>query len=743
MKLSVRKTIASCSFFLASCGLLGESMGSTPSFQLRREQRVAIATPAQLPEPARLAVEDLTSYLQRSLNAVIRRYPGLSSLSGLEEDVLFILSWEDAGNARTALLRKENIANSQLGVEGSLVKAAARNNKKLIFLVGKTVAGSCNAVYSFLENELGVGFFIDGDRVPTHDAVSIRDLDRREVPLVPIRGLFNHPTWKHPHANSCRLWSWDSWKESIDWMRRKRFNVFLLFHDEGGYLWGDVIFRAFPELKKNDTTLTQFVVDPAWRTELNHKIFQYARQSGLQIAYNLFYSQVPEFFVPFHMELDTHPLHMRNVGINATMPDCRKIMKQYWGKILETHGIDDSHIYIVCSYKHEEPLPSYYKSRNEVTMQAVELLRELDPQAKIYMETWCWKYLNEPETEMPRYQWLNENAPKEWKNFDEGIPKDIGVAEWDTKKDPERIPDPSFNGRPHIQVAHTMMEGWWPPSTLRRHPQWMLDYFGDSIDHGAEGVMFFHIQANTNMLHADLASQIGWTRPKLRTFYHDYARRRFGPAAANTLAESLGLFCDAVDMRAKTNKSGIRWSIEDLSLALTFPGFHQSAEEILARSESLGAAKSNWIHDKLKIIGAKAEVAARALLLARSVAPRPKDDPFYHQYCWELDYTAARFEGIQSLYRSHLLALSHPEKAQAEFDRALNAFFSVKTMFRDKPEYRMSALTKLEPGVPYTSAFLEDWESRGFFEDRAYTMHVVWDRMDQHEQFLRKLKPTK
>ena len=37
------------------------------------------------------------------------------------------------------------------------------------------------------------------------------------------------------------------------------------------------------------------MIDPGYRTSLNQKIFYYARRSGVQIAYNLFYSQVPKF----------------------------------------------------------------------------------------------------------------------------------------------------------------------------------------------------------------------------------------------------------------------------------------------------------------------------------------------------------------------------------------------------------------------------------------------------------------
>src|SRR5687767_9625832 len=247
---------------------------------------------------ARMALDDLTSFLQRSLAAVVRRYPADASLSALEEDAILVFGPSESGSQLERLAGEAGIKmdTTDLGVEGSRVKSATVGRKPVVFLAGKSVAGACHAVYSFLETEVGIGFFIDGDRVPERTSIDLGGLDRKEIPAVPIRGIFYHPTWKHPQATSWRLWSWEGSKEFIDWMRRKRFNTLPLFHDEGGYLWGDVIFKTFPRLKINDRSLDQFVVDPAWRTELNKKMFRYARESGIQIAYNLFYSQVPEFF---------------------------------------------------------------------------------------------------------------------------------------------------------------------------------------------------------------------------------------------------------------------------------------------------------------------------------------------------------------------------------------------------------------------------------------------------------------
>ena len=710
---------------------------------INRGDRIAIVATEDLEPRQQLAVDDLTAFLQRSLAAVVRWYPDSVSLEALEEDAIVVFAPADnnAALGRLACEAQTTLATAELGDEGLLVQAAAVDRKPVVFLTGKTVTGACYAAYSFLENEVGIGFFVDQDRVPELQKLDLDHVKRSEIPAVPIRGLFYHPTWKHPHANSWRLWSWEGSKKKIDWLRRKRFNVLPLFHDEGGYLWGDLIFKTFPKLKMNDKSLSQFVVDPAWRTELNKKMFRYIRDSGIKVAYNLFYSQVPEFFADFYPELKYHPLNMRNVGISAIQPECKQIMKKYWGAILDTYGIDDSHLYFVCSYQHERSLPAYYDNRNQTTIQAYEVLKELDPKAEMYIETWCWKYRHEcPDPYEPCPQrnetTLNGNPIDEWSIFNDGVPREIGVAEWDLKTNPKRIPDHTFDGRPHVQLTHTNMEGWWPPTTARRSPRWLIDYFGDSMDNGARGVLYFHIQGPVNSISADLASRIGWEhRPDLQKFYRDYAGRRFGEDVGDTMAESFSNLCDAIDMGADGSAKF------NYSLALVFPGFRNSAEDILAKALAAGEVDKAWLEDRLAYFAEKAKFAGQAQLLARAVAPRMKDDYFFGNYMWELDFVSARFEGIENIYKAHLTAGSDPTRAAKHFSRATHAFTAVREMFRDNPGFRMSEIRNLEPDVPYTAAFLKDWETRGYWQPRVRWFHVVWERLDEFEAKVHDMKP--
>ena len=94
----------------------------------------------------------------------------------------------------------------------------------------------------------------------------------------------------------------------------------------------------------------------------------------------------------------------------------------------------------------------------------------------------------------------------------------------------------------------------------------------------------------------------------------------------------------------------------NLSLALVFPGFNASAEDLLAKCQETGEARKTWIQDRLRVFEEKEKFAARAQLLARSAAPRLKAEPFFKRHVWELDYVSARFEGIENMYKAHLYA---------------------------------------------------------------------------------------
>ena len=119
------------------------------------------------------------------------------------------------------------------------VKDGARTH---LILAGGRGRATLYAVYCFLETRGGCRWFWDGDVVPHQDAIDITGLDVTETPRFYYRGTryFAH---RGLHRFQAEHWSLDDWKQEIDWLVKKRQNVFMLRIG-----MDDVFQKAFPDI---------------------------------------------------------------------------------------------------------------------------------------------------------------------------------------------------------------------------------------------------------------------------------------------------------------------------------------------------------------------------------------------------------------------------------------------------------------------------------------------------------------
>ena len=129
--------------------------------QIVRQQRIAIIAPERMSSALSMAVKDLADYLQQSLSVVVRRYPPTTDLSQIDESCCFAIGPKQS-NPFIESLRAGGfqVDAADLGEEGSRVKATSIGDRTVVALTGSTDQGASYAVYSFLEKEVGVGFFI-------------------------------------------------------------------------------------------------------------------------------------------------------------------------------------------------------------------------------------------------------------------------------------------------------------------------------------------------------------------------------------------------------------------------------------------------------------------------------------------------------------------------------------------------------------------------------------------------------
>ena len=145
------------------------------------------------------------------------------------------------------------------------------------------------AVYDFFERQAGCRWFWDGDKVPKRETIELGGLDVREKARFEYRGLryFAHRGLTRFQAEH---WNLDAWKKEIDWMLKRRLNVFMPrigMDDTWQKAYPDVVPYPDPKAPANDNmTGYNNRVEP-WglkaRGELRRQFTRYAFDRGLMI----------------------------------------------------------------------------------------------------------------------------------------------------------------------------------------------------------------------------------------------------------------------------------------------------------------------------------------------------------------------------------------------------------------------------------------------------------------------------
>jgi hypothetical protein len=117
--------------------------------------------------------------------------------------------------------------NIQYGGDGYRIVCVPHQNRRFLILAGGSGRSTLYAVYDFFRRQAGAEYFWDGDVIPKQSQIAFDKLDVTEQPHFEYRGLryFAH---RGLHRFQAEHWDLDDWKREIDWMLKKRFNLFML-----------------------------------------------------------------------------------------------------------------------------------------------------------------------------------------------------------------------------------------------------------------------------------------------------------------------------------------------------------------------------------------------------------------------------------------------------------------------------------------------------------------------------------
>jgi len=200
-----------------------------------------------------------------------------------------VLIGNDAVNSVTAelyLSKKLEKFGIRYCTDDYRVRSVTVEGKNYLLMVGGRPRAAIYAVYRYFEYFCGCRWFWDGDRI-ARGALPTEGIDLLESPRFEYRGLryFAH---RSLHRFQAEHWDFADWCAEIDWILKKRLNLFMLRIG-----MDDVFQKAFPDIvpyPSNEDTLPGTGKDYNDRTtfwsleyrgELRKKILQYAFERDL------------------------------------------------------------------------------------------------------------------------------------------------------------------------------------------------------------------------------------------------------------------------------------------------------------------------------------------------------------------------------------------------------------------------------------------------------------------------------
>ncbi len=154
-----------------------------------------------------------------------------------------VLVGSDAANHYTADLYLSKAINGfgiRYCTDDYCIRTVEQNGRRILILAGGRPRSTIYAVYRYFERFCDCHWFWDGDRLNKAE-LPFSGIDLTESPRFEYRGLryFAH---RSLHRFQAEHWSLDDWKMEIDWILKKRLNMFMLRIG-----LDDIFQKAFPE----------------------------------------------------------------------------------------------------------------------------------------------------------------------------------------------------------------------------------------------------------------------------------------------------------------------------------------------------------------------------------------------------------------------------------------------------------------------------------------------------------------
>jgi Alpha-N-acetylglucosaminidase (NAGLU) tim-barrel domain len=326
-----------------------------------------------------------------------------------ESDCDLVILGSDAVNSFTHQMIMENVISCfdiRSGSDDYQIKSVIQNDRNLLFLASGRSRSLLYAVYDFFERRCGCRWFWDGDIIPQQSTVDLTGLDIIEKARFEYRGLryFAHRSLNRFQAEH---WGWEEWKQELDWIIKKRLNIFMLrigLDDLFQKAFPDIVpypeyGQKLPEAKERGYDDRNLFWSLEYRGKLRKKILQYAFARDLLSPEDTgtmshWYSRTPQCFLD-SVKPDFLPQasndYSESTGLvwdirqEKYLDDYFKLTEahiKHYGKaqIFHTIGVAERKCYVDRTDNHKLKLYAYRR--------IIAKLREKYPDAPLLLGTW-------------------------------------------------------------------------------------------------------------------------------------------------------------------------------------------------------------------------------------------------------------------------------------------------------------------------------------------------------------------
>lgn len=172
------------------------------------------------------------------------RIKAITDARQMPTETNIIILGSDTANSMAHQMIEEKVIDGfdiHYGSDDYQLLSAEKNNHDVLFIAGDCGRSTIYAVYDFFQRRAGVRYFWDRDRISKLENIDITRINIVERPRFEYRGIryFAH---RGLHRFQAEHWNLEDWKREIDWLMKKRLNLFMLRIG-----LDDLFQRAFPD----------------------------------------------------------------------------------------------------------------------------------------------------------------------------------------------------------------------------------------------------------------------------------------------------------------------------------------------------------------------------------------------------------------------------------------------------------------------------------------------------------------